>query len=122
MESNHLLDIVRLIYNMQESIRGNESITNNCTKPMLGPSETLFNTRPIMLYLCNNNPLEIEYTSDNQTLLSNTFRIEGLDNSTVTVRLLNNSNGTITSTNETATINMNCIAAIKCLQDINLTL
>lgn len=122
MESNHLLDIIRLIYNMQESITGNETILNNCTKPILGPTETLYNTRPIMFYLCNNNPLEIEYLNNGVTSTSNIFRIEGINNSCVTVRLLNNNEGTITSTNETATINMNCIAAIRCLSDINLTL
>ena len=116
---NYIAEILEKILILQQQSETN--INLGCERPFIS-NNILANTRPIMLYLCNNNPLEIEYTSDNQTLLSNTFRVEGLDNSTVTVRLLNNSNGTITSTNETATINMNCIAAIKCLQDINLTL
>ena len=122
MESNHLLDIIRLIYNMQENITRNEPILNNCTKPFLVPPETINNTRPIMLYLCNNTPLEIQYDNNGTEATSDTFRIEGIDNNCVTVRLLNNTAGTITSTNEMATINMECIAAIRCLSDINLTL
>lgn len=122
MDNNHLLDIIRLIYNMQENITGNECNLNNCTRPILGPTETLYNTRPITLYLCNNTPLEIQYDNNGTVETSSIFRIEGINNSCVTVRLLTDNNGTITSTNETATINMNCIAAIRCLDDINITL
>ena len=107
---------------MQEAITGNEGILNNCTRPMLGPTETLYNTRPITLYLCNNNLLEIQYDNNGTPATSSTFRVEGINGSCVTVRLLNNTAGTITATSETATINMNCIAAIRCLSDINLTL
>ena len=89
---------------------------------MLGPIESFYNTRPITLYLCNNNLLEIQYDNNGEVATSNTFRVENINGSCVTVRLLDNTNGVITATNETATININCIAAIKCLPDINLTL
>ena len=54
MDNNHLLDIIRLIYNIQENITDNSNILNSCTRPMLGPIESFYNTRPITLYLCNN--------------------------------------------------------------------
>ncbi len=118
MDNSHLLDIIRIIYNMQENITNNNCNLDTCTRPILGPSESLYNTRPFNLYLCNNNLLEIQ----GDTTTTSTFRVEEINGSCITVRLLNNENGEITSTNETATINMNCIAAIRCLQDINLTL
>lgn len=119
---NHLLDIIRKIYEMQERIENHENNINNCTRPILGPNEVLNNTRPFVLYLCNNTPLEIQYESDEGTLTSSIFRVENINDSCVTVRLLAETDGEITATNETATINMDCIAAIRCLRDINLGL
>ena len=123
-ESSHLLDVLRLINNLQRSVTNNNDINNSCARPILGITNNLiYNTRPVSFYLCNNTELSIEYTTAETTATSTIFRVESIDNSCVTVRLLTtDATGTITATNEFATININCIAAIRCLNDISLVL
>ena len=124
MESNrnHLLDILSLINKLQRKvIYGNND--NTCTRPILGLNNFLtYNTRPVMLYLCNNTPLEIEYTTGDTTSTSTIFRVENIEGNCVTVRLLTEVDGVLSSTGEFATINIECIAAIRCLPDVSLTL
>lgn len=116
--NNSLLDILALINNLQKNASCGE-INNTCSKPFLGTNNNSFNTRPVSFYLCNNNPLTVSYT-DGETSV---FRVERIDGNCILVRLLVvGEDNTITSTNEFATINIGCIAAIRCLSDINLTL
>ena len=117
--NNHLLDILSLINNLQRNvILGNTN--NSCSKPFLGNNTALiYNTRPVSFYLCNNSPLTITYASGESSI----FRIENIEGNCITVRILeSDENNNITSTNEFATISINCIAAIKCLNDISLSL
>ena len=113
-ERNHILDILILIDKLQKNTFCNDN--NTCTRPILGLNNNLvYNTRPVSFYLCNNQ----ELTVDESTV----FRVENIDNSCVTIRLLNSDDeGNITSTNEFATVSINCIAAIRCLNDVSLTL
>ena len=116
--TNHLLDILKLINNLQQSVVCQNS-NNTCTRPILGINNTLqYNTRPVTFYLCNGELLTI--TSNNESY--STFRIEKIDGNCVTVRLLTNQETGIVSTNQFATININCICAIRCLNDVSLTL
>lgn len=117
-ERNYILDIMTLINNLQNNYT--DSANNSCTKPFLGPGNTTSNTRPIRLFLCNNQDLTISYPNGAATATSNIFRIENVNGSCVTVRLLSGTEDALTSTNEFATINTSCIAAIKCLADTNL--
>ena len=116
--SNYLLNILSLINSLQKNVTCSDS--NNCTKPILGTSNDLiYNTRPVSLYLCNCTPLSISYTNGE----SNIFRVENINGDCVTVRLLaQGEDGSLTSTGEFATININCIAAIKCLYDVSISL
>lgn len=117
-DRNYILDIMTLINKLQNNYA--DSANNSCTKPFLGPSNTTSNTRPIRLFLCNNQDVAITYPSGDTTLTSNIFRVEDINGSCVTVRLLAGTEDALTSTNEFATINTDCITAIKCLADINL--
>ena len=116
---NHLLDILSLIDNLQKNITNNDNNLNNpCLRPIIGPNQPIFfNTRPVTFYLCNNTPLTVNGTDFTTSI----FRVENVNNDCVTVRLLIDGDP-ITSTNEYATININCIAAIRCLDDINIAL
>ena len=111
---NYLLDILILIDKLQKNTFCNDN--NSCTRPILGLNNNLvYNTRPVSFYLCNNQELTIDSC--------NVFRVESIDNSCITVRLLNvDEQGDITSTGEFATVSINCIAAIRCLNDISLTI
>lgn len=115
--NNYILDILKLINGLQKNATIIDN-NNGCTKPILGNINSTFNTRPVTFYLCNNTPLTISYT-DGETSL---FRVEKIDGSCVTVRLLISDDTGISATNEFATININCIAAIMCSNDISLTL
>lgn len=115
---NYILDILKLIDELQKKAICNES--NGCNKPTLGTNNNqLYNTRPISLFLCNNKPLSISYTNGESTI----FRVEKINDDCVTVRLLaHDEDGNLSSTGEFATINISCIAAIMCSSDTSLTL
>ena len=120
---NHLLDILILIDKLQKrSSRQDDDLS--CTRPFLGANiSIIYNTRPVVFYLCNNQELSVEYVDEGVTLSSSTFRVEKITDKCVTVRLLSIAeDGTISPTNQYATVNIDCIAAIRCLADIYLTL
>ncbi len=97
-----------------------------CDKPYLGPTPSVvcYNTRPINLYNCATGELwEFPYTVNGITGTSTVFRVESLDNCCCTCRILypnpDTTEGTseFSATNEFFTINLNCVGAIKCLND-----
>lgn len=87
-----------------------------CDKPFLGPDiGECFNTRPVSFYNCTTGDI---WTVSDSTI----FRLESLEDCCCTCRVLNFDNGVYTSTNEFFTINLNCVSAIKCHQDIDLAI
>lgn len=121
---NCIIDVLKLIDNLQKCVTRDDQIDNGCARPFLGITNlSYFNTRPVTFFSCDNTRLEITYYVNNVPLTSNVFRIENVEDSCVTVRLLaTNEDGSLTATNETAIINISCICAIKCLGDISLNL
>ena len=121
--------ILNLIVSLQNASRCDSPFDNSCLRPFLGTPVSLecYNTRPVTFYGCNNNLIELNYTTviDGvvETLTSSIFRIESVRDCTATVTILTeNPDTTATNrpyitTNQTATINLNCICAIKCLAD-----
>ena len=125
---NCLARVLNVINVLQNNIEKIDCLDNSCTKPYLGPNTSLvyFNTRPIMLYLCNNNPVTLNYTSADGESTTTVFRVENVTNDSVSVLLLEESidsdgNTTYLSTNTYATINLDCICAIRCLPDVIVT-
>ena len=127
--NNCLAKILNVIKILQDNAEKIDCIDNSCTKPFLGMNTTLlcFNTRPIMLYLCNNEPVTLNYTNQEGTeLTTNVFRVESVTNDSVGVLLLEESTTTAgettyLSSNTYATINLDCICAIRCLPDVIVT-
>lgn len=117
-----ILNVINILQNNAEKI---ECQDNSCTKPFLGPNTNIlcFNTRPIMLYRCDNSPVTLNYTSDaGEELTTTVFRVESVTNDSVGVLLLEentDTEGNITyeNTNTFATINLGCVCAIRCLND-----
>jgi hypothetical protein len=99
---------------------------SGCNKPFLGPINTpiCYNTRPIQLFNCaTGTPWTFPYTLNGTTSESNVFRIEALDNCCCTLRVLaTDDEGQYVSTNDYATIDLNCVGAIKCLPDVSIDL
>ena len=113
-------EILKRILCLQKQDFDNEFHTG-CDKPFLGPvcNTICYNTRPIMLFnCCSGNVWSFPITSNNNTPTS-VFRIEALDECCATVRLLslNTEINEYEGTSEFATINLNCVGAIKCLSD-----
>lgn len=130
MENNRdcFTKILRLIDVLQRQASSDECIDSTCSRPFLGQgiNTVCFNTRPVTFYGCDNNLITIEYTSVidgvTQTLTSSIFRVIKVEDNCCTVSLLaDNPNPTeftpYINTGQTATINLNCICAIKCLND-----
>ena len=118
-----LLQVIKVIQDNSEKIDCND---NTCTRPFLGLNNPIlcFNTRPIVLYRCNNEPITLNYTSAEGTEETTTvFRVESVTNDSVGVLLLEEAtdpegNTTYTSTNTYSTINLGCVCAVRCLQDV----
>ena len=122
---NCLANILNVIKILQNNADKTECQDNTCTKPFLGLNTTFvcFNTRPIMLYRCDNTPVTLNYTNeDGLQATTNIFRVESVSNDSVGVLLLEATTGddgvtTYTSTNTYATINLGCVCAVRCLPD-----
>jgi len=120
---------LNLIDILQRSSEQDECFDNSCSRPFLGVNlpNLCFNTRPVTFYGCNNNLITVSYDTtingERLTGTSSTFRVEKTKEGCVTVSILiPNPDTTDTlrpyiTTRDTATINLGCICALKCLPD-----
>ena len=110
--------LLKVIDILQKNANGNDCFDESCTRPYLGsiPNVICFNTRPVTFY-----------TKDGSLFTANessVFRVESVNNCCVKCRILrpNPDTSDVTrrfiTTNEFITINLNCICAISCLDDI----
>ncbi len=127
-QTNCLANIFESILMLQQKkLEGCED--NTCTRPFLGPSlDTLcYNTRPINIYTCCNNTLwTMPYTLNGVEGESTVFRLENMDDNSITCRVLSINPDTEStfpylSTEDFFTIKLSCIGAVKCLGDTNIT-
>ena len=118
-ETNCLAKLLNVIKVIQNNASKTECCDNTCTRPFLGLNTTVlcFNTRPIMLYRCDNTPVTLNYTNAvGENLATDIFRIESVADDCVGVLLLEESvdaegNITYINTNTFATINLDCVCA-----------
>lgn len=93
-------------------------IQDGCDKPFLGPTPSLvsYNTRPISLYNCFNGDL---WSFPTGNVTSTVFRAEAIDDCCLTCRvLIDNGDDSYTSTNDFFTINLKCVCAMQCHNDV----
>ena len=121
--------ILKLIERLQNRANCTEEIDNTCLKPFLGVAPTIecYNTRPVTFYGCDNNQLTVNYTTviNGETIsgTSSVFRVESVRDCCVIVSLLidnpdtTQTNRPFITTNNTAIINLDCVCAMKCLND-----
>ena len=133
------LGTLRLIDKLQRNSDRQEKCDSTCRKPFLGNpgSEVCLNTRPVTFYRCDNTLISVDFIdscvgSGN----SGVFRIERIDGNCVTCTILakrrHRNAGTdseleaeldlvvceeFVSTNQTAIISLDCVCALKCLED-----
>lgn len=124
MEQNYIREILCKILVLQNQEFNLEN--NGCDRPFLGPATTpsTYNTRPVQLFnRYTAEPWSFSYVNGETTTAITTFRIEALEDNTVTVRLLLGDNETgYTSTNQFVTIHLSTIGAIRCQPDTFITL
>lgn len=103
---------------------------NGCDRPFLGSinNTVCLNTRPITFYGCNGDSFIFPYTLNGVDGESGVFRVENLDECCCKCRVLAPNPDTTTvatypyvATSDFFTINLNCLCAIKCLTDIQVT-
>ena len=121
---NCIADILKVILILQHGANGNDPCLETCDRGFLGQQccPACYNTRPITLYTCcggNNVSLSMPISkSPTETVTSNIFRIEKIDDCCATFRVLTiNENNTYSSTNSFFTINLDCLCIIRCLDD-----
>lgn len=122
---NCIADILKVIYILQQSVCPNDNCLESCDRGFLGQNcGTVCNTRPVMLYACGSNgvawtmPVSRTETAETSTV----FRVEKLDGCCATFRVLTPNPDTSASfpyvtTNSFFTMNLNCVCAIRCLDD-----
>lgn len=123
----HIAEILAIINVLQENASNSESCLDSCDRGFLGcGTNTLTcNTRPVMLYLNNGQPLSMPIEKDSIDCTgagcSRVFRVEKLDGCSCTFRVLApNAEGSqfpYSATNSFFTMNLNCCCAIRCLSD-----
>lgn len=109
-----------------------DACLDTCDRGFLGCGTTTLgcNTRPVVLYTCcgNGTPWSMPTTKENVVcgdegvVCSNVFRVEKIDGCCATFRVLADNPDTTSiypyvTTNSFFTMNLNCVCALRCLQD-----
>ena len=131
---NGIKDILNVILVLQQNVCCEDGL-DTCDRPMLGGSGVCLscNTRPVMLYTCCGNgvPWSMPTTKDattncsGETVTDNcstVFRVEKIDEDSVTFRVLEANPDTTSlypyvGTNSFFTMSCGCLCAIRCLSD-----
>ena len=118
---NCLRDTLCMIVNLQKQGQCIDGGIKSCDRPYLGlNNNSTYNTRPITCYTCPTNTLwSMPYTLNDQDSKSTVFIVESVEDCCCTCRVLapGENEGTYQSTDSFFTINLNCVGAIKCLED-----
>ncbi len=122
--------ILKVIHILQKNASGQDCFDESCTRPFLGgtPDIVCFNTRPVTFYLSDASLFEATYQSTTEegtpvTLTSSTFRVEKVEGCCALLRILApatspTTTSPYTATNQFITLNLNCICALRCLDDV----
>lgn len=125
-EETNISRILNFILDLQKSVENIDLETGGCDKPCLGPSVNglVFNTRPITLYsCCTGNLWTMPYTLNGTTGESTVFKIHKVDGNCATFEVLAPNPETdnpllpYVGTNNFFTIDLDCVLAIRCLND-----
>lgn len=130
--TNSLAEILSIILVLQQNACV-DSCLDSCDRPMLGggPSCLVCNTRPVMIYTCGNGsiPWSMPTTKDSSATCSDNigdcstvFRVEKLEGTCCTFRVLADNPDTTSlypyvATNSVFTIDLGCVCALRCLTD-----
>lgn len=123
--NNCVAEILQVINILQDNACP-ENCLNSCDRPALGGGANciICNTRPIMLYTCCGNgvPWSMPTTRTETGTTSSVFRVEKIDGCCATFRVLEANPDTSSlypyvSTDSIFTMGVDCMCAIRCLND-----
>ena len=125
-----IAEILKVIMILQQNANCADSCLDSCDRGFLGCSTTSLNcnTRPIILYTTagNGTPFSMPTTKTALTCdgatCSSVCRIEKIDGNCATFRVLQENTDQTSAypyeaTNSFFTMNLNCLCAIRCLND-----
>ncbi len=120
-------DILCTIVKLQKQGQCLDSGLTTCDRPYLGvnSNSVVYNTRPVSFYTCaNNTAWTMPYTLNGVSGTSSVFRCEAVEGCCCTCRVLALNPDPTTSaltpyvaTDSFFTINLDCIGALRCLDD-----
>lgn len=129
-DSGCIAEVLKVICVLQQNANCcGDACLDTCDRGFLGNTTTCLscNTRPISLYTCSGNgvPFAMPISKDPAiTTTSTVFRVEKIDENCATFRVLalnddTTENGTMpyVATNSFFTMNLNCVCALRCLND-----
>jgi len=123
--SNCILEILQVI-NVLQSNACPDSCLLSCDRPALGGGSNcvICNTRPIMIYGCGSNGTawSMPTSRTDTATTSNVFRVEKVDGTCCTFRVLAENPDTTSlypyiATDSLFTMDCNCLCCIRCLND-----
>lgn len=121
-----IAEILTVICVLQQNANCADSCLDSCDRGFLGCGANSLNcnTRPIMIFTCGggNVPFAMPISKDpDETTTSNVFRVEKIDENCATFRVLVRNAETealpFSATNSFFTMNLNCVCALRCLND-----
>lgn len=114
-------NLLKLICLLQDNSNNNCPTNDGCTKPFLGPTANCicYNTRVVTLYNKRGTLFTASYLDDSGNIqTSSLFRVEKVDGDCTTLLILSEEDNNYLSTNKYITVNIGCICAIKCIEDV----
>ena len=108
MDNNCLLNLLKVISLLQEN-----ACINNCNS-----LNNAYNTRVVTLYRKDGSLINVPYSNGTSSYL----RVSNINNNCITFLILRLDDDTYYSTSEYITININCICAVKCIEDVSINL
>lgn len=113
---NYIIEAIKKIDKMQKEI-----LLDKCSSCVTCETSLItmaYNTIPITLYNCNGILNVLTYSTGTET--SHLFRVECVRGDRfATLRVLINSNDEIICSDQTVTIDLDCICGIECFEPIN---
>ena len=119
MTNNYCIhNLLKFICLMQDHSNNQCFSGSSCQKPFLGPiiNSPCYNTRVVSLYQKNGELFSVTI----QDTAYSYFRVMNVNETCCQLLILNNNQGNYTSTQQYITVDIHCIGAIRCIQDINL--
>jgi len=121
-KNSNIKNLLKFIGVLQSNSLNLCSNDHGCVKSFLGPSFTTscYNTRVITIYTKTGDLFRAQYDV-NPSSQSEYFRVLNVNDDCCSLLVLTRNGDTFVSTGHTITLNINCVCAVKCIVDTNVS-